>query len=259
MIPAYQRLAAPRPDRDLHHAVLPSDSAADLRFQHRRVSRIPACRCRQRFRYPQTRASNCRWRAIIERAVRHASGRAVALGRIGFRRGVRIAAETGFHWAATDSGVLAARWAARPASELIYRPYCWQQQNRQIHVIFRDHFLSDLIGFVYSRMDAGGGRRAIFWIASATTAGDPGERPRRPGAHHPRWRKRLGILRSQRPPVPARAVPAHLGRPTDDGGHRKRGAAHAWSRAARPHFPGSWINANFDVWIGAEEDNQAWE
>jgi hypothetical protein len=24
-------------------------------------------------------------------------------------------------------------------------------------------------------------------------------------------------------------------------------------------FPGSWINANFDVWIGAEEDNLAWE
>jgi Glycosyl hydrolase family 57 len=24
-------------------------------------------------------------------------------------------------------------------------------------------------------------------------------------------------------------------------------------------FPGSWINANFDVWIGAEEDNKAWE
>jgi alpha-amylase/alpha-mannosidase (GH57 family) len=24
-------------------------------------------------------------------------------------------------------------------------------------------------------------------------------------------------------------------------------------------FPGSWINANFDVWIGAQEDNKAWE
>ena len=23
-------------------------------------------------------------------------------------------------------------------------------------------------------------------------------------------------------------------------------------------FPGSWINANFDVWIGAEEDNKSW-
>jgi hypothetical protein len=24
-------------------------------------------------------------------------------------------------------------------------------------------------------------------------------------------------------------------------------------------FPGSWINANFDIWIGAEEDNKGWE
>src|SRR5262249_44194050 len=24
-------------------------------------------------------------------------------------------------------------------------------------------------------------------------------------------------------------------------------------------FPASWISANFDVWIGAEEDNRAWE
>jgi hypothetical protein len=24
-------------------------------------------------------------------------------------------------------------------------------------------------------------------------------------------------------------------------------------------FPGSWINANFDIWIGAQEDNTAWE
>jgi alpha-amylase/alpha-mannosidase (GH57 family) len=24
-------------------------------------------------------------------------------------------------------------------------------------------------------------------------------------------------------------------------------------------FPGSWINANFDVWIGDKEDNKAWE
>jgi hypothetical protein len=24
-------------------------------------------------------------------------------------------------------------------------------------------------------------------------------------------------------------------------------------------FPGSWIDANFDVWIGADEDNKAWE
>ncbi len=30
-----------------------------------------------------------------------------------------------------------------------------EQNGHTISVIFRDHFLSDLIGFVYSRMDAG--------------------------------------------------------------------------------------------------------
>jgi len=31
------------------------------------------------------------------------------------------------------------------------------------------------------------------------------------------------------------------------------------ARALDHVFPGSWINANVDVWIGAEEDNRAWE
>ena len=35
------------------------------------------------------------------------------------------------------------------------------------------------------------------------------ERPRCTGADHSRWRERLGILRTQRPPVPARTVPPH--------------------------------------------------
>ena len=37
----------------------------------------------------------------------------------------------------------------------------------------------------------------------------------------------------------------------------------AFERLAPPTvdhiFPGSWINSNFDVWIGADEDNRAWE
>jgi hypothetical protein len=37
--------------------------------------------------------------------------------------------------------------------------------------------------------------------------------------------------------------------------------AFARHRAPELHgiFPGSWINANFDIWIGFEEDNKAWE
>src|SRR5208282_4870508 len=32
--------------------------------------------------------------------------------------------------------------------------YRWRQGERSLNVLFRDHYLSDLIGFVYSKMDA---------------------------------------------------------------------------------------------------------
>ena len=61
-------------------------------------------------------------------------------------------------WASSGPPPIAAcstaRSAARVPVEGLYRPYRWRQQGRQLGVIFRDHFLSDLIGFVYSKMDA---------------------------------------------------------------------------------------------------------
>jgi alpha-amylase/alpha-mannosidase (GH57 family) len=64
-----------------------------------------------------------------------------------------IAADLGFKWIATDNGVLA-RTIGHAGTHETYRPYVWRQNGREIHAIFRDHFLSDLIGFVYSRMGA---------------------------------------------------------------------------------------------------------
>ena len=81
-----------------------------------------------------------------------------------------IAAEVGFGWAATDSGVLGRTLGRAIGVEAIYRPYRWEQSRSQLGVIFRDHFLSDLIGFVYSGMDAGAGRATISCVASAKTA-----------------------------------------------------------------------------------------
>ena len=66
----------------------------------------------------------------------------------------RLAAEAGFQWAATDSGVLDRTLGRASGVEGLYRPYRWTQKGSEIRVIFRDHYLSDLIGFVYSRMDA---------------------------------------------------------------------------------------------------------
>jgi alpha-amylase/alpha-mannosidase (GH57 family) len=64
-----------------------------------------------------------------------------------------IAAEVGFEWAATDSGVLNRTLGRGVGVDGLYRPYRWSREP-PMGVIFRDHFMSDLIGFVYSKMDA---------------------------------------------------------------------------------------------------------
>src|SRR5271168_857239 len=74
-----------------------------------------------------------------------------------------IASEEGFQWFGTDEGVLGRTLNAGffrdakglPANaERVYKPYRVQIAGNAITGLFRDHQLSDLIGFVYSRMDA---------------------------------------------------------------------------------------------------------
>src|ERR1041385_8923587 len=66
-----------------------------------------------------------------------------------------IAADLGFKWAATDSGVLNRTLHRAVSVDGLYRPYRWRQDAHEMSVLFRDHYMSDLIGFVYSKMDAG--------------------------------------------------------------------------------------------------------
>ncbi len=171
-----------------------------------------------------------------------------------------LAAEAGFEWAASDNGVLARTMHQDGGPEVTYRSYLWQQQGRELRMIFRDHFLSDLVGFVYSGMGAEEAAGAFSGSHSREHAADAGARRGRAGSHHSGWRERLGILRSQRPAVPARAVPAHRANRPDLAALTVSEALQLDPPRTLDHIlPGSWINANFDVWIGAEEDNIAWE
>jgi alpha-amylase/alpha-mannosidase (GH57 family) len=169
-----------------------------------------------------------------------------------------IASELGFEWAATDSGVLNRTREYAVSVEGLYRPYEWRQSGRALRVIFRDHYLSDQIGFVYSKMEASHAA-ADFLHRIRENCG--------------------GILAQGRDAL----VPIILdgenaweyyhqnGRPflrelyrgiSDDPAMRAVTVSEGL-RLMAPEpldhiFPGSWINANFDVWIGAEEDNDAW-
>jgi alpha-amylase/alpha-mannosidase (GH57 family) len=168
------------------------------------------------------------------------------------------AAELGFAWAATDSGVLSRTLGRQVPVEGLYRPYRWRQGANRLGVIFRDHFLSDLIGFVYSKMDAEAAAEDFLGRIRANCAGmlAAGRDALVPiildGENAWEYYQRSG-----RP-----FLRALYRRIAADGALRAVTVSEALREMAPEPldriFPGSWINANFDVWIGAEEDNHAW-
>src|SRR5262245_1436086 len=74
-----------------------------------------------------------------------------------------LASELGIQWMATDEGVLGRSLGFEFArdnhgelnpggAERLYQVYRFEQGHAPVHLLFRDHALSDLIGFVYSGM-----------------------------------------------------------------------------------------------------------
>ena len=234
-----RRLAATGPDRDFHHAVLPSHPAAAVRFQHRRrgapqraaAAALPLSRT--------TRAANSQLaREYVEQ---HFGVAPVGLwpseGSVSDEV-FALAAELGFEWAATDSGVLDRTQQRAVPVEGLYRPYEWRQGGNA--------HAADLPRPFHERPD----RLRLFQDGAVACrrrfpASHPpelrrhsGRRPRCPGADHPGRRERLGILSPQRPPLPARTLPAHQRRSRDARRDRQRSLPPDGARAAGPHLPG---------------------
>jgi alpha-amylase/alpha-mannosidase (GH57 family) len=172
---------------------------------------------------------------------------------------LELAAQTGFRWSATDNGVLARTLNREADPSLTYRPYVWRRNGRELRMIFRDHTLSDLIGFTYSRMEAE--EAAAHFLAQIHNNCRP-------------------ILESGRDALASIILDGENaweyydrnGRPflralyrriLEDDSISAVTVSEALDRIEPMEldhiFPGSWINANFDVWIGAEEDNRAWD
>ena len=179
-----------------------------------------------------------------------------------------IAAEEGFQWFGTDEGVLGRTLNVGffrdaqgiPANaERMYQPWRVQMANTGITGLFRDHHLSDLIGFIYSKMD---GKAA---------AADLHGRLRHLGesvkCEHPlticlfldgenAWEYYPGNGRE--------FLREFYRRISDDTDFRALTASETIAVAGDlPKtggiFPASWINANFNVWIGDKEDVTAWD
>ena len=174
----------------------------------------------------------------------------------------------GFQWMATDEMILARSLGitfARDAGghvdqpERLYKPYIVRAGGSRIACLFRDHSLSDLIGFAYAgwRSDAaaddfvgrlveagrryaartGGGEATIPIILDGENAWEHFEGGGRP------FLRALYARLSEHPEL--RTV-------------TMRDAAAGAAAELQGIFPGSWIDANFYIWIGHRDDHLAW-
>ncbi len=179
-----------------------------------------------------------------------------------------IAAEEGFKWFGTDEGVLGRTLnvgffrdsSGLPAnSERLYQPWKIHTGGQTITGFFRDHHISDLIGFVYSRMDAKAAAADLHGRLRFLGERVPNKNPLTvclflDGENA--WEYFPGNGRE--------FLREFYGRIQGDADFRALTVSEAIAAAGEiPQnngiFPASWINANFDVWIGSSEDVAAWE
>ncbi len=179
-----------------------------------------------------------------------------------------IAAEMGFRWFATDEGVLGRTLnigfgrdtAGVPDNApRLYSPLRVRWGEHEMVGLFRDHYLSDLIGFVYSRMDASAAAEDLHRRIRAIGERVPLKRPLTVSI----------ILDGENaweyfPQAGREFLRQFYGRIENDADIRALTVSEAIAAAGEiptvDHiFPASWISANFDVWIGHSEDVTAWE
>lgn len=176
---------------------------------------------------------------------------------------IRIMAKEGIRWIGTDEDILSnsIRKRLRDASgnitepDILYKPYMFEN----VSIIFRDHQLSDLIGFVYSGWDSKKAAEDLVDRLIQIRASISKDRPHLlaiilDGENAWEYYKNDGhdFLRylyerlSREERLKTVKVSEYLNE-------------HDKGESLNRLHSGSWINANYSVWIGHEEDNIAWD
>jgi alpha-amylase/alpha-mannosidase (GH57 family) len=181
-----------------------------------------------------------------------------------------IAHSLGVNWMASDEGVLGRSLGINFSrdgggltgqnAEKLYTIHRFERGPTSMHLIFRDHTISDLVGFVYSGMPAADAASHLIsnLKRSAQSILDKGQDAvipvildgenaweYYPASGREFLRRFYGALQKE-PGVEAVTVSEAIAR-------------HNNINRIPSLVPGSWINANFNVWIGAPEDNKSWD
>lgn len=176
-------------------------------------------------------------------------------------------AEAGFTWIATDQEILENSDVDADGKN-IFLPHAWNRNGSCMHLVFRDHALSDAIGFTYSEMKPDDAANDfIARIEKIRT--QLLEKNMDPGGcllniildgencwefypdNGALFLKHLYTKLSESRTIQSVAISDFLKR-TKTEKNRLPGIT-------RLH-PGSWISHNFDIWIGShKEKNTAWQ
>lgn len=181
---------------------------------------------------------------------------------------IPMVAREGVNWIASDEEILAnsLKKTIRRGSnghcldpEILYKPYYVAKDGNELSIIFRDHILSDLIGFVYTTWDAekaaedfierlmkiysSFGNPEGYLVSIILDGENAWEYYKNDGRDFlTALYKRL----SHNPFFKLVTVSEHLQEyPPKD--------------YLPTLYSGSWINHNFKIWIGHSEDNTAWD
>ncbi len=180
-------------------------------------------------------------------------------------------AEAGIQWIATDEEILSCStdgWVSRDGNgylrnpEMLYRPWRVEEKGHTLQMVFRDHAMSDQIGFHYQRYQAEHAvddfLAKVQAIAQAT-GGNAGHRPSLvsiildgencweyyPGGGVDFLRALYRRVANHPNVTPVRICDYLEQHPATD--------------KLANLFPGSWIQHNFGIWIGHPECNRAWD
>lgn len=173
---------------------------------------------------------------------------------------IPIISDAGVQWIGTDEEILMRSMPLSSRGEGLYRPYRAEHEGRSIQIVFRDKELSNLLSFTYGKMDPSAAVKDLLNRLAhirELTAGQnepalatvilDGENP---------WEN---YLESGRPFL------------TELYGQLSRSQAiktvtlGEYLMESPPRsvihklYSGSWINHDFDIWIGAQEENLAWD
>jgi alpha-amylase/alpha-mannosidase (GH57 family) len=173
---------------------------------------------------------------------------------------VSLIAQAGFSWIATDEDILARSLNVpiRERPDLLYRPY--RIGDHGPVVLFRDHAMSDRIGFHYQSWDPRAAAQDFLNQVrdaghrfAAATGGEVATVPVILDGENA-WEYYDG---GGRPFL--RALYQALSDADDIQTVTMAEAAAGPAASLSSIFPGSWIHGDFYIWIGHRDDHRAWD